>query len=254
MKETIWKLVWVFIKSPIVLIIPIGILCGIFYKKIIGKVGEHNVSQYLNKLPKKDYAVLNNVMLIDDIGKSHQIDHIVFSKYGIFVIETKNFQGLIKGDSYQKQWVQFLGKNQNNFYNPIHQNYGHIKVLERILNIPERKFIPIVCFSNEARLEVKNNNSVINMRNINDKISEYNKQIIEENINELKIIIEKTSSIGISSKEHVSSIKANLKENEENIKNNICPKCGGKLIKRIGKYGEFLGCVNYPKCKYTYKK
>ena len=111
-----------------------------------------------------------------------------------------------------------------------------------------------MCFSNEARLEVKNNNSVINMRNINDKISEYNKQIIEENINELKIIIEKTSSIGISSKEHVSSIKANLKENEENIKNNICPKCGGKLIKRIGKYGEFLGCVNYPKCKYTYKK
>jgi restriction system protein len=30
-----------------------------------------------------------------------------------------------------------------------------------------------------------------------------------------------------------------------------CPKCGGKLIERSGKFGMFLGCDNYPKCKYT---
>ena len=29
-----------------------------------------------------------------------------------------------------------------------------------------------------------------------------------------------------------------------------CPECGGKLIVRNGKYGEFTGCSNYPKCKY----
>lgn len=31
----------------------------------------------------------------------------------------------------------------------------------------------------------------------------------------------------------------------------VCPKCGGKLEERIGKYGKFLGCSNYPKCQYT---
>jgi len=31
----------------------------------------------------------------------------------------------------------------------------------------------------------------------------------------------------------------------------ICPKCSGKLMERTGKYGKFLGCSNYPKCKYT---
>lgn len=31
----------------------------------------------------------------------------------------------------------------------------------------------------------------------------------------------------------------------------VCPKCGGKLEERVGKYGKFLGCSNYPKCQYT---
>jgi len=31
----------------------------------------------------------------------------------------------------------------------------------------------------------------------------------------------------------------------------VCPKCGGKLVLRKGKYGKFLGCSKYPKCKYT---
>ena len=39
--------------------------------------------------------------------------------------------------------------------------------------------------------------------------------------------------------------------NEEVINDDICPSCGGKLIKREGKYGEFFGCSNYPKCRFT---
>ncbi len=30
----------------------------------------------------------------------------------------------------------------------------------------------------------------------------------------------------------------------------VCPKCGGNLIQRNGKYGKFIGCCNYPKCNY----
>ena len=33
----------------------------------------------------------------------------------------------------------------------------------------------------------------------------------------------------------------------------ICPRCGGNLIIREGKYGKFLGCSNFPNCKYTEK-
>lgn len=34
----------------------------------------------------------------------------------------------------------------------------------------------------------------------------------------------------------------------------VCPKCGGNLIERKGKFGLFLGCSNYPKCKYIQKR
>ena len=37
----------------------------------------------------------------------------------------------------------------------------------------------------------------------------------------------------------------------ENRIDNACPCCGGKLIYKNGKYGEFLGCSNYPNCKFA---
>ena len=33
----------------------------------------------------------------------------------------------------------------------------------------------------------------------------------------------------------------------------ICPECGGDLVIRKGKFGEFVACSNYPKCKYIQK-
>ncbi|MBR2303349.1 MAG: topoisomerase DNA-binding C4 zinc finger domain-containing protein, partial [Clostridia bacterium] len=38
------------------------------------------------------------------------------------------------------------------------------------------------------------------------------------------------------------------------LKKNICPRCGGALTERDGKYGVFYGCSNFPKCKFTMKK
>ena len=34
-------------------------------------------------------------------------------------------------------------------------------------------------------------------------------------------------------------------------KQNTCPECGYKVTLRMGKYGEFIGCSQYPKCKWS---
>ena len=31
----------------------------------------------------------------------------------------------------------------------------------------------------------------------------------------------------------------------------VCPQCGGAMVCRHGKYGDFWGCTNYPKCRHT---
>ena len=50
-------------------------------------------------------------------------------------------------------------------------------------------------------------------------------------------------------KEHIKNIRENIIDKDPNK----CPLCGGQLVERNGKYGSFIGCSNYPKCKYTKK-
>ena len=234
---------------PIVLsVFILGILCAIFYKKIIGKAGEFHVKNELKKLPNDKYLILNDVM-IEDNNTTYQIDHIVVSEFGIFVIETKQYNGYIVGNEYEKKW-----KQNNKFYinNPTHQNYGHIKALENVLKLEGNKFVPIVCIPSTAKIQVKSKSHVLHIDELNETILSHKEKIID-NYREIYKIIDSLNIVDRDKrKKHVEYAKK-IKDNQFVNGEEYCPKCGGKLIKRRGKYGDFLGCSNYPKCKYTRK-
>jgi restriction system protein len=79
--------------------------------------------------------------------RTAQIDHVIVSKYGIFVIETKNRNGRIYGKEHERNWTQKLHpRHSQSFPNPLHQNYGHVKVLAETLSLPENVFRPVVIF------------------------------------------------------------------------------------------------------------
>lgn len=247
-----------FIKSlitepTILILIVLTILLKTIYPKFRGFMGEFWVKIELNKLNKKEYIILNDIMLEDENG-THQIDHIVISKYGIFVIEMKNYYGMITGNEYNNTWTQYLGKNKYYFKNPIHQNYGHIKALEKILNLNNNLFISIICFSNQAKIRIDVKSIVTQLDYLNNTIKKFNKILIDNNINELA---NKIISLNITEKSkrksHINNIKTKLNEEHKKTNNMICPKCNGDLILKSGKYGSFIGCTNYPKCKYIKK-
>ena len=149
--------------------------------------------------------------MIEDEKGTHQIDHIVISKYGIFVIEMKNYYGLILGNQYKEKWYQCLGKNKYAFHNPMYQNYGHVKALSNALNLNEEVFIPIVCFSNQVKLKVTSNKPVVQVDTINRNILKYIEEIITCDLNELSSKIENMNILDkIKRKEHVKNIH-NLK-------------------------------------------
>ena len=192
----------------------------------------------------KNYT-FNNV-LIKDQDKTYQIDHIVISKYGIFVIETKFYYGYIIGDEYKEKWLRKKGKSKIYFHNPIYQNYGHIKALAKLLNISETNFVSIICFSHTTKLNIKAKNAIIT------KIASLNKNILKhqtEIIKDTEPIINTIKNNNIIShkelKKHIKQIHT--------ITNNICPNCGHKLVKKRSKYGYFIGCSNYPNCHYIKK-
>ncbi len=255
MQDFISKFVNGIVSSPlywalIFICIIVIFVCLKYGKNIIGWFGEHWAKEALDQLDKDKYTVLNDIMLAVN-GKTYQIDHIVLSKYGIFVIETKQYNGYITGSKYDNKWVRHFKGNETMYYpNPIKQNYGHVKAVCDFLNISERQVFNLVCFtSDKVKLNVKHDGEVVRNYDINKTIMSYKKEIID-NVDELK---EKIVTNNIVDKDirkrHVEKIKA-VKEFYDD---KTCPVCGSKLKLRTGKYGNFLGCTNYPKCKYTRK-
>ena len=214
-----------------------------------GKIGENKVRLDLYRLPENEYLILHDVMLRNDNNVTAQIDHLIFSKYGIFVIETKNYSGFITGESKDNKWIRYVGENMDYINNPVHQNNTHVRFLKRLLNLSEDVFIPLVCIYGNCKLEVDWDKTVkfkylvdrigffkeiklLNYREIYEKVKEMN---IQDNIVKRQHVIDKKLQF---------EFKYQQSENK-------CPKCGGNLKKRNGKYGDFYGCSNYPNCEYT---
>lgn len=92
-----------------------------------GKYSEKLVYNKISEL-SDEYFIFND-LLFESNGRSTQIDHIIVSPYGVFVIETKGYKGWILGGENSEYWTQIIYKSRHQFYNPIKQNEGHVRFL-----------------------------------------------------------------------------------------------------------------------------
>lgn len=118
-----------------------------------GRNGERYIAKLLQELPE-GYRCLHDLLLKYE-GYTVQIDHVVISEYGVFVIETKNFRGHIYGSSEQKRWVQINKGKKRLFYSPTIQNNRHRFVISRICKLPIEKVIPITVFIGKCELHLE---------------------------------------------------------------------------------------------------
>ena len=240
----------------IILLAIIAIAVHPFQARFIGYLGEKGTATLLSFLGNK-YKVYNDV-LIPTPNASSQIDHIVVSPYGIFVIETKNYKGWIFGNPNSYKWTQNIYGKKYELYNPITQNIGHITALKRLIPGHDDKFISIIVFSMHASLKtnIDEEYNVIRSWKLITKIRKYKNEILSENdIDEICSKIEQYRIVDKKSKkEHVHRTKVQSNKKKYSLQNGICPICGATIVKRTGKYGSFYGCSNDPKCKFTTNK
>ena len=234
-----------------------------------GDDGERSVMRQLRRLDDEKYFVINDLLFRKSNGTTIQIDHVVVSPYGVFVIETKNISGYIYGTEKANQWLRrwkgyapggFYKENELSFDNPIKQNEAHIDALSERMGVGMQiPYYSIIAFSPEATLCVKTDKqNVIDWSEIRAYIREYDEAIMS--IEEAKNIYENIIALNIENPEvrdqhaeSASTRKANFEEQTKNaIDNGKCPKCGGNLVLRKGTYGQFYGCSNYPDCRYTH--
>lgn len=232
---------------PLFLFITLVLLAKIFRPQIKGYLGELTIRFILLFLNKKEYKVINNIHVFYN-GVMAQIDHLVISRYGIFVIETKNYKGWIFGSENAYKWTQVIYKRKTRFYNPIRQNLGHIKALKVNLNqYPNLSYFPIVVFTRGSKLKVNSSFPVIKYYNLLRTI----KQCKDINIpEEIRDDLYETV-LRINGQKPILTPKQAVFGKSRQRKTDKCPYCDSVLILRSGKYGKFLGCTGYPKCRYT---
>ncbi len=97
-------------------------------------------------LESNRYTVIND-MTIPSNGGTVKVDHVVISKFGVFVIKSVFARGWISGGEFQDRWKQHRFKRTHLFQNPIHQNHLGLQALSRLLKVPESKFHSVVVFS-----------------------------------------------------------------------------------------------------------
>ncbi|WP_215225203.1 NERD domain-containing protein [Echinicola shivajiensis] len=236
----------------IALIALLAILFKLLKPKLKGILGEANVSLILKLLNRNRYKVINDV-LVKDFSRSSQIDHIVVSNYGLFVIETKNYKGWIFGHESSSYWTQTIYGKKYKFRNPVLQNWGHINTLKAVLpDFPSVSYYSVIVFTGNSKLKrITSKVPVLKPSKLLRYISKSSKNECLSN-EEVDQIYQKLISLNRldkgSRKSHIRKAKTNQRGSVNPI---TCPRCGGGLSIKQGKYGMFYGCSNYPSCDFT---
>ena len=223
-----------------------------FAKLFNGWFGEKMVQfNFWLKLDKNIYRRCHNVIVPLANGTT-QIDHILVSIYGIFVVETKNFNGWIFGNEKDSQWTQsFPGGNKFRFQNPLHQNYRHTKCLAEYLGVPHEVFHSVIFFIGDCQIKTALPSNVMTHGSA-AYIKSFTQPLIQPE--EVQSIVERLQNTKDCQSyfSHLNSL------NMRHQSTTVCPNCGGVLIERTARKGmnagnQFLGCSNYPDCRFIKK-
>lgn len=219
-----------------------------------GVMGEFIINFFARwKLDQDVYHLIKNVTLPTEDGTT-QIDHVIVSVYGVFVVETKNLRGWIFGSTNQKTWTQKIFKHTNKFQNPLHQNYKHTKTLQSLLDLEDRQVHSVIVFIGDSEFKTPMPDNVTYGMGYIRYIQSRTEPVLSP-----KQVLEITQAIEAgrlartfkNHRAHVRHVQSIVMEKETKQR---CPKCGSEMVLRVTSKGEnkgkeFWGCSTFPKCR-----
>lgn len=201
-------------------------------------------------LSSKKYQTYHNIILPSRSGTT-QIDHIVVSQFGVFIIETKNKKGWIFGSADNATWTQVIYKKKYSFQNPLKQTFRQKKILAEFLDLREKHIHPIVFFVGRCSFRTSLPSNVrrswltIYIKKFKDLVlAEHEVALINATLQE------HIKASTLTKRDHLYSLKRRHESTTH------CPRCGSNLVVRTVKKGnkagsQFLGCEAFPKCRFT---
>ena len=205
-------------------------------------------------LDREAYVPLHNVTLRTRDGTT-QIEHVIVSPYGIFVIETKNMSGWIFGDEKQPQWTQKIFRRSFRFQNPLRQNYKHAKAVGEALGVPPEAVHSVVGFVGGATFKTPMPENVTRGVGYARYIKSFRELVFSEFDVRAFVSLLESGRLAPSAQTHRDHV-AHLQKRADPTADRICPACGSTMVVRTVRRGDragqrFWGCSGYPKCRVT---
>jgi restriction system protein len=205
------------------------------------------------RLPSDTYHSFHNVTLQTSDGTT-QIDHVIVSCFGVFVLETKHMKGWIFGSENDAQWTQTIFRNSFKFQNPLRQNYAHVRALESALEIPRNAIHSVIVFSGEATLKTTLPANVVRGSAYIRFIKSFQQHVLTgEQVDHIvaRIQDDRLPATFATRRQHIANLESRRREP---YIGRSCPRCGSQMVLRTAKQGKnagnkFWGCTTFPKCK-----
>jgi len=247
-----------------------------------GMIGEAFINLGIRLfLDKREYHLLKNVTLPTPQGTT-QIDHVIVSRFGLFVIETKNIKGWIFGNPAHKSWTQQLYRRRHTFQNPLRQNYLHLMTLKSLLGLADHQLHSIIYFIGDCTFKSPMPDNVMNRGLIRYIKGKTTPVLTPAEVTRVIDTIQqgRLAANWQTHKQHVAQLKTRHSDaphpplsvaampvvnqvvnaaptiTESLTKQNpLCPRCGNQMVLRTAKRGDnkgnrFWGCSGYPKCRF----
>lgn len=245
-----------------------------------GMIGEWFINLCIRLfLDKREYRLLKDVTLPTPQG-STQIDHVIVSRFGLFVIETKNMKGWIFGNPTQKSWTQQIYRRKHSFQNPLHQNHLHMMTLKSLLGLSDNQLHSVIFFIGDCTFKTPMPDNVMNSGLIRYVKGITTPVLAESEVARVVDTIQqgRLAANWQTHRQHVAQLKARHGEAPTkpvptsvpsahhpapptaiypaNHQNPMCPRCGNPMVLRAAGRGDnkgkpFWGCREFPTCRGT---
>jgi hypothetical protein len=157
-----------------------------------------------------DFHLLNHVTLRLKDGTT-QIDHILVSRFGVFVVETKDYGGWIFANARHKIWTQVFFKKKFKFQNPLLQNIRHTLAVQHLLDfLPPGSIKAVVVFAGDAEFKTEVPEGVFTVAGLVEHIRNSTEAVISRNHVHVCVGRLETARLAISGTtdvEHVESLE-----------------------------------------------
>lgn len=187
----------------------IGFLLGRYQTRAFQNRGEARLALALQtKFLAPDYHLLNHVTLRLKDGTT-QIDHVLVSRFGIFVIETKDYKGWIFAGQDDRYWTQVLYRAKFRFQNPIRQNHRHVRAVQDLLEfLPADVVHSVVVFTGDAEFKTPRPHGVFTLADFLAYVESHAAEVMS--INRLQFCVGRleTARLAITNATDVEHVEA----------------------------------------------